>query len=222
MGKAAEEKNAYFHRCWMSLQLPKVSALVGYVDRAALVPANASACPDPMAERLVRLAYGEGGSGARMSRERFAEVLNAYSDQAMEEAGQSSMFGGNLGAADLLQGAVARVARGTDEVTTASAYPAPGGAAVGRGDGGGGEAPRGSPDDARRQGAAIGNAGERSVVEAAPLTSNFDGAAAERYATARGATRDRYATFRNTPGVGAMLKEGRFSGEFAPSAALPL
>ena len=59
MGKAAEEKNAYFHRCWMSLQLPKVSALVGYVDRAALVRANASACPDPMAGRLVRLA-GDG------------------------------------------------------------------------------------------------------------------------------------------------------------------
>lgn len=38
----------------------------------------------------------------------------------------------------------------------------------------------------------------------------------------RAATRERYATFRNGPGVGSMLKEGRFSGEFAlPESRVP-
>lgn len=89
----------------------------------ALGPADAFARPDPVAERLVRLAYGDGASGARMSRERFAEVLNAYSDRAMEEAGQTSMFGGNLSAAELLDGAAARVAQAPAEAALPLSAP---------------------------------------------------------------------------------------------------
>ncbi len=49
--------------------------------------------------------------------------------------------------------------------------------------------------------------------QAQPLTP-FDADAAARYAAARQATANRNATFTNAPGVGSVLQQGRWSGEF--------
>jgi len=54
----------------------------------ALGQADAFARPDPAAERQVRLAYGDDASGVRMSRERFAEVLNSYADGSWKRLGR--------------------------------------------------------------------------------------------------------------------------------------
>jgi len=60
---------------------------------------------------------------------------------------------------------------------------------------------------------------ERQRADANPTPPSgqltFDAAADARYQAARDATRERHATFTNAPGVGAILKPGRMSGEFA-------
>jgi hypothetical protein len=111
-----------------------------------------------------------------MSRERFTEVLNAHSDQVMDEAGQSSMFGSTLPASDLLDGVAAHVAR-RSELTSPSAAPANSRPNAGGFVGKDWNAASGSANDPGRQSAAVGSAGERSLAEAAALTPNFDAAA---------------------------------------------
>jgi hypothetical protein len=115
-------------------------------------------------------------------------------EQAELARNQAAVGAGNGG------GEVSGAAAGSG----ATAYPGDAGAAGEAGNG-----PRGAP-------------GTSGVSGQAPPLTPFDDAAAARYAQARQATADRNATYTNAPGVGAVLKPGRWAGDFrTPDSAVP-
>ena len=171
------------------------------------------------AVRLLQHAYGENLAG-RMSREAFANSLALYGQRAAEQHAAGSLFGPNLTAEQLMEGTTGRYGR-----TVAQAGQSSEGAGfVGAGDspagyrgGGSVDGPSRAPDTGGGRGGSAGSQGRAVLSEASEqaLTPNFDQAAAERYGTARAATRDLKERFDRAPGVGQVLRSGPMAGSYS-------
>jgi len=181
----------------------------------------------PQAEQLLRAAYGENLTG-RMSQGDFAKLLGDYANRAAEQSTSANLFGANMTADELLQGSVTRYGKVANAGSRDAAFDAvPAGAVDGAGRGG----ERGPIPSAGRETAPSGGSSQQGrgadrfrVInpDEAPLSPNFDQAAADRYAAARDATSNRKGGFDGAPGVKSALQGGDRSGTFRqPDAALP-
>ena len=177
----------------------------------------------PQAQAVLRAAYGENLSG-RMSQAKMADLLTAYAREAEQQSTSGNLFGDNLTAEQILQGASARYGKDAgQEASTATGYAG----RVRPGDGGDGNQARGSGNGPSGQNPPAGSGGRAGVgilPEVTPqLTPNFDAEAADRVRAMRAAHAERKDTFGpRAPGVGQILARGTTAGTFKlPESSVP-
>lgn len=163
-----------------------------------LAQRDAFSAADPMAETVLRAAYGDGLAG-RINRGRLSDAVRFYADEARQQTTEARLFAdmGDVAPPDIMNLARTRYGAGAETPGVAA-----GAAGDGKGSGAGGAEARGlGADPARPEaaGAGRGAQGDPRVLPQGPVEPNVDPAAIGQYRDANTAYRNFADRFKGGP-----------------------
>jgi hypothetical protein len=174
---------------------------------------------NPAAIDLLKRAFGDDMRG-RLNVARYTDILRFAAEENAKQSTAAQLFGDNVTLADVMSAGAKRYGRAYETAEPQDVAPL-GGSAGPSLRAGGQETPGYGPGAAGPGASGTGTPGSAAsnlLAEQAPLTPNFDEAAAQRYRAAANATRERVNTFGRGP-VGQSLREQPGGGGFTLSDA---
>jgi hypothetical protein len=177
---------------------------------SAVAQRDAFAGIDPLAELVLKLAYGRDYS-SRLSRGYLADRLRDYVSEAGQQTTEARLFGEALESSAILQSVGARYGRASEPQGSGA------GAHAARESRGTRRPPGSGPEPSTPRARSPGQSQGADVLERSELTANFDQAARERLSSASAATRERARTF-NQGVVGQILRTQGDRGNFRMGA----
>jgi hypothetical protein len=161
----------------------------------------------PMAENLLRAAYGSDLSG-RINRFSFGKILAYYAGEAGKVSTEAQLFASNVTPQSILEQGLRRNGTLFEQPAAPSVAPASNSLA-GQGNGASGQGTSRSGFGTPREGTAGAEPStSANVLPQAAVNANFGSENAAAYRAAANATRERAQTF-NTGSVGQALRQGR-------------